>query len=518
MSRESEATSAGADGDSNSLTTMSRRELLAAGASVFAAALPGCEPAVPTNFAGTGLANPLYYSSALALADAIRNREVSSEEVVEACLERIRAVNGDLNAVFQLQEDAALARAREADAASARGEVLGRLHGVPMTIKDSFDTAGVVSTGGTKGRATFVPESDATVVARLLGAGAILLGKTNTPEFTLSFETSNLVYGMTNNPYDLAYSPGGSSGGAAAIVAAGGAPFDIGSDYGGSIRLPAHFCGIAGIKPSEGRVPRTGHIYPFGGIQDSFQQIGPLARTVDDLPVLLELIAGPDYVDPGVMPLRWNHPDQVELGDLRVSFHTDNGIAEPTVDTRETVTGVAQRLSEVVRLVDEARPTGVEQTMDLFPLYRWDGGAAVSRLLAEAGTKESSLRRDPSTADAAVGGSALNATELDALIARWYAFRSGMHSFMSDFDAIVCPVNSAPARVHGPSMDELEGFSYTITYNLTGWPGAVVRAGTSPEGLPIGVQIVARPGREDVALRIAKHVELEFGGYQRPAI
>ena len=226
-------------------------------------------------------------------------------EVVQACLDRIDQVNPQLNAVVQLAATRALEEAREADEALARGESNGPLHGVPMTIKDSLDTAGLISTGGTKGRESFIPQQDATVVRRLREAGAILLGKTNTPEFTLSFETNNLIYGRTNNPYDTSRTPGGSSGGAAAIVAAAGAPFDIGSDFGGSIRLPSHLCGIAGLKPSSGRVPRTGHIYPFGGVQDSFQQIGPLARYVEDLALILPLIAGPDFIDPGVveMPL-----------------------------------------------------------------------------------------------------------------------------------------------------------------------------------------------------------------------
>ena len=231
-------------------------------------------------------------SSVKSLAESIATRALSSEEVARTFLERIEAVNPQLNAVVQLASERALTEARAADAALARGESHGPLHGVPMTIKDSLDTEGVVSTGGTKGRAAFVPERDATVVSRLRAAGAILLGKTNTPELTLSFETNNAIYGRTSNPYDVDRTSGGSSGGAAAIVAAGGSPFDIGSDFGGSIRLPAHCCGIAGIKPSSGRVPRTGHIYPFGGVLDSFQQIGPLARSVDDLALLLPLLSG----------------------------------------------------------------------------------------------------------------------------------------------------------------------------------------------------------------------------------
>ena len=224
------------------------------------------------------------YASATDLARAIRAKAISSAEVVQVYLQRIEAVNPHLNAVVQLRPEAALAEARAADAALARRQVLGPLHGVPMTIKDSLDTAGIITTGGTTGRASFVPAQDATVVARLRQAGAILLGKTNTPELTLWGETDNLVYGRTNNPFDLTRTPGGSSGGAAAIIAAGGSPLDIGSDTRGSIRLPAHFNGIAGIKPTSGRVPRTGHIVPWGlGAVDALTQLGPLARSVEDL-------------------------------------------------------------------------------------------------------------------------------------------------------------------------------------------------------------------------------------------
>ena len=205
--------------------------------------------------------------------------------------------------------------------------------------------------------------------------------------------------------------------------------------------------------------------------------------------------------------MQWHDPEAVDLSSLRVSFHTDNGIVAPTPETGRTIEEVATRLESAVASVEEARPTGIEQTADLIALYGWDGGAAVRRLSRDAGTTEPAIQRPEAV---------LDAVELDALITQWYSFRSSMLSFMADYDAIVCPVNSTPARLHGPDMDDLSGFSYTFTYNLTGWPGAVVRAGTSPEGLPIGVQIAARPGREDVALAIAKRVESEFGGYQRP--
>jgi amidase len=496
------------------VSNVSRRELLAA---TVAAGLAACtrprtagdaaEPEIP-------IGKELHYGSTRALAQAIRTRRVSSEEVVRACIDRIQAVNPRLNAVVQLAADAALAAARDADAALARGEIRGLLHGVPMTIKDSLDTAGIVTTGGTKGRTTFVPSADAPVVARLKQAGAILLGKTNTPELTLSFNTTNLIYGATRNPYDLTRSPGGSSGGAAAIVAAGGVPFDIGSDFAGSIRVPSHFCGVAGIKATTGRVPRTGHIIPYGGLQDSFQQIGPIARTVDDLALILPLIAGPDFVDPAIIPMPAISPDAVALTSLRVAFHTDNGIATPTPETADVVRRAAKALADAGAVVTEARPAGIEEMFaSVFPLYTADGGAAVRRLLKAAGTTETTLT-------AFTQARAISADDLDAMVAKWYDIRSRMTGFLKDHDVIVCPVNAhaAPALGEQETLEFLAAFSYTMTYNATGWPAMTVRGGTSPEGLPIGVQVVAHPGREDVALAVGRELERALGGFAPPAL
>ena len=225
----------------------------------------------------------LIFASATEQAKAIRDRQISSEELVRACIKRIEEVNPKLNAVVQLPAETALRQAREADKALAKGEIRGPLHGVPFTLKDAIETEGVISTGGTLGRASYVPKEDATVVKRLRAAGGVLLGKTNCPEFGWAWESDNLVYGRTNNPYDLSLSPGGSSGGESAIIAAGGSPLGLGSDAGGSVRFPAHCTGIAGIKPTSGRVPRTGHFPGPGGTLDALWQIGPLARSVADL-------------------------------------------------------------------------------------------------------------------------------------------------------------------------------------------------------------------------------------------
>jgi len=461
----------------------------------------------------------LTYASAAALARAIRKKEISSEEVVRAHLQRIEAVNPRLNAVVQILAEEALAQARAADAALANGDIRGPLHGVPMTIKDCLDTAGVISTGGTKGRSHFLPAHDATVVARLRAAGAILLGKTNTPELTVAYETDNLIYGRTNNPYDSSRTSGGSSGGAAAIVAAGGSAFDIGSDTGGSLRVPSHCCGTATIRPNSGRVPRTGNILPPAGVLDPLTQIGPIARYVEDLALILPIIAGVDWHDPAIVPMKLGKPEQVDLKSLRVAVHTDNGIASPTSETAKTVRAAADALAQAGAVVTEARPAGIEQTFDLFfGLFAADSGAGIQMLLQMYGTTEVS----PAIQGVLqlVSAHPMSTAQFGGLLVQLDMFRSALLSFMEAYDVILCPACAHPAPPHGSSYspEGLRQYSYTQTYNLTGWPAAVIRGGTSPEGLPIGVQIVARPWREDVALAVAQHLENTLGGWRAPSL
>jgi amidase len=456
----------------------------------------------------------LIYASATALAKAIRTKEVSSVEVTEAFLRRIETVNPKLNAVVQLTADTARAEAQAADAALGRGEIKGPLHGVPVTIKDNIETAGVICTAGTKGRASFVPAQDATVVRRLRAAGAILLGKTNLSEFGLAFESDNLVYGRTNNPYELSRTPGGSSGGEAAVIAAGGSPLGLGNDAGGSIRVPAHFCGIAGIKPTTGRVPRTGTPPGPGGVLDTLWQNGPMARFVEDLRMTLPIIAGVDWRDPGIVPMPLGDPKSVDLKSLRIAFHTDNGIASPTPETVAVVQKTATVLSEAGMVVTEARPQGIEKSHEIFfDLFAADGGAGIQQLLQMAGTTEGHPMMQRLLE--LLPPRAMSTAAFCEVLFNWDMFRSGMLAFLEQYDVILCPVNASPALPHGTAFDNLSAFSYTMTYNLTGWPGAVVRGGTSPEGLPIGVQVVARPWREDVALAVAQHIESVLGGWQR---
>jgi amidase len=459
----------------------------------------------------------LIFASAGEQAKAIRDKQISSEELVRACIKRIEEVNPKLNAVVQLPAATALGQAREADKALAKGGIRGPLHGVPFTLKDAIETEGVISTAGTLGRASYVPKEDATVVKRLRAAGGVLLGKTNCPEFGWAWESDNLVYGRTNSPYDLSLSPGGSSGGESAIIAAGGSPLGLGSDAGGSVRFPAHCTGIAGIKPTSGRVPRTGHFPGPGGTLDALWQIGPLARSVADLNTVLPIIAGVDWRDPAIVPMPLGDAAKVDLKALRVAFHTDNGIETATRETIETVKNAARALEASVTAVEEARPRGLEQTYEIYlALFTADGGAGLEELLEMAGTKKVhplmqralDLQRSSAKSMAAFG----------ALVGQWDAFRRSLLSFMEEFDVLVCPVCSFPGMAHGSTYDRLSAFSYTMTYNLTGWPAAVVRAGSSREGLPIGVQIVARPWREDVALAVAAKIERALGGYERPPL
>lgn len=453
------------------------------------------------------------------LAGLIRTRTISCEEVVDAHLQRIEEVNPKLNAVVQMTADTARAQAREADADLSRGVIKGPLHGVSVTVKDAFETAGMVSAAGTQGRESFVPYCDATAVARLRAAGAIILGKTNVPELSLVYETDNLVYGRTNNPYDPSRTPGGSSGGEAAIIAACGSPLGLGSDCAGSIRVPAHFCGIAGIKPTTGLVPATGHFPLNVWVMERLTAVGPMARCVEDLGLVLPIIAGVDWRDPAVVPASPGNPGNVDLRNLRVAFFTDNGVSTPTPETVESVCSAAKALSDAGSEVDEARPEGIEECHDIMSLLlAADGGAGVRILLQMAGTANA----HPLTEQVLVSmrSSAMSIGEFSGLMVRWHFFRSAMLTFMQRYDAVLCPVCACPALPHGTAAtaEMAAAFSYAAAFNLTGWPAATVRVGTSPEGLPIGVQVAARPWREDVALAAARQIETASGGWRRPAL
>jgi amidase len=429
----------------------------------------------------------LCFRSAGELAHLVRERDVSARELVEAHLRLIERVNPQINAVVQLDADRALEAARSADRALAQGIPVGPLHGVPFTAKDNFETAGIITAIGVAERASVVPAQDATAVARLKAAGAVLLGKTNCPPWGGGSETENEVYGRTNNPYDLERSVSGSSGGEAAIIAAGGSAFGIGSDSGGSIRDPAHFCGLAALKPTAGLIPVTGVLDDGGRIgvtSDPRTQVGPIARSVADVSILTSILAGPDGIDAGCVPVPFRDPRAASVQRLRIAVYDDNGLLTCAPDTIATVRAAAGALAAAGVTVEEANhPTGGhELTREIWRSY--DG----------------------------------EVTSLDVyrLLRRWDAYRSEMLRWMTDWDGILCPVYPTAAHAHGASIQG--GVSYTTPYSLTGWPCAVVRCGTSVEGLPIDVQLVTAPWRDDLALALAGTLESALGGYQRPSL
>ena len=450
--------------------------------------------------------------SGLAQGRMVRDGEISASELVEAHLERIDEVNPALNAVVEVLAESARNEALAADQRRHTGASLGPFDGVPFSIKDSIEVEGTVCTAGAMGYQNSPPSTrDATLVGRLRAAGAIPIARTNLPDLLFAFESDNLFRGRTNNPYDLSKTSGGSSGGEAALIAACGSPFGLGSDAAGSVRLPAHFCGIAGIKPTSGRLPRTGHVPPSAGWIETLWQIGPMARHVEDLDALMPILIGPDGRDHTVVPAPYSGTEKPK----RIAFFCDNSIAAPTAETVETVRAAARALADAGMTVEECRPPGIEQSYELeMKLIGADGGDRLREFLRSIGSTQTHpllqgwlAKLEPYRTSLA--GFAEYWAELDG-------FRTAMCEFLSRYDAILSPVCANPALPHGTSIEDanFRGFSYTMTYNVTGWPAATVRGGTSASGLPIGVQLAARPCREDVCLSLAAMVEEALGGWQ----
>ncbi len=413
------------------------------------------------------------------LARAIRDGRLSSEEVVRAHLEHIGAVNPRLNAIVWVTNESAIRQAKAADRHLAkRGFEPPPLHGVPFTAKDIFDTAGVATTAGLRKLKDNVPDKDATVIARMRSAGAILLGKSNCPPGGSGGESWNPLHGGTRNPYDLTRSPGASSSGEAAIIAAAGSPLGIGSDSGGSIRVPAHYCGIAALKPTTGWVPSTGAYGLAGGLMDPRSQVGPMARFVNDLALVLPLLVGPDGVDSAVIPMppRRRRP---KLHGLKVAWYAEDGMVQSTKPTVAALQAAVHALSQAGCRCTEARPPGLDEAREVTLGY-W-GQVRMTH---------------------------------ERLIAKWDGFRTRLLEFMASFDLILTPVAADVAPLYRAKIPSVDQYSYTIPYSLGGNPAVVVRAGTSPEGLPIGVQVVARNWRDYAALVAAGWIEKQLGGWQ----
>jgi amidase len=454
-------------------------------------------------------ANEILSASGTRQARLIRDGEISAVELVALHLARIDEINPSLNAVVEVLRESALQEARAVDRRRESGEPLRIFEGVPFSVKDSIEVEGTVCSAGTLGFRNAPPaRQDATLVGRLRAAGAIPLARTNLPDLLFAFETDNLICGRTNNPHDPSRTCGGSSGGEAALIAASGSPFGLGSDAAGSVRLPAHYCGISSIKPTSGRLSRAGHVPPPGGWLEMVWQIGPMARRVEDLCAIMPILLGRDRRDRTLIPMPWSDPAQVPLRSLRIAFFTDNGIVPADADTDAAIRRAILKLAGEVMSVEECRPDGIEESYDLeMKMIGPDGGDSLRRYLCEIG----SVKTHP-LLDGWLEKLAPWRTGIDGFAKYWASldhFRDRMFAFLQRFDAILSPVAAQPAVPHGTSLEDnvFRGFSYTMTHNLTGWPAAVVRCGTSRDGLPIGIQIAAHPWREGVALALAKVIE-----------
>jgi Asp-tRNA(Asn)/Glu-tRNA(Gln) amidotransferase A subunit family amidase len=467
----------------------------------------------------------LSFLPAVSIAEQIRQKKVSAVEVVEVHLARVERLNPKLNAFVQVDAEAALRHAHEAELAVMRGDELGPLHGVPVSIKSSVEVAGFRCETGTRLRVGIEATRDAVLVERLRRAGAIVLGTTNCPELLMAWETDNLLYGRTNNPWDLSRTPGGSSGGEAAAIASGCSAGGVGSDGGGSIRVPAHFSGICGLKPTPGRVPASGHFPVSVGPFALLGVVGPMSRTIEDLKVLFAVMQGPDDGDASAapVPLRW--PTAVEIKKHRVGYFEDDGRTPVTPETRAAVRKAADGLRSAGFDVQPFRPEGLETARQLW--WKFFGGAGSMLLGPMCRGHEAELSPILKEFNSRVARDASHTA--DSLLDTWIqrdVVRMQVLEQMRDIPVLLCPVASIPAfrhgertwNIEGKKVDYLDAWSYCEWFNLLGMPGAVVPVGRSAEGLPIGVQVVAKPWQEELALSVAGEVERTCGGFEPPPL
>jgi Asp-tRNA(Asn)/Glu-tRNA(Gln) amidotransferase A subunit family amidase len=470
--------------------------------------------------------NEIVYSSLVEMANLVRTKKISPVELVEAHIVRIERVNPRLNAFVHFSFDQAREEARAAEQAQRQSKgnsAPGALHGVPITIKSSIDVAGFPCECGSRIRKANQPASDAPLVARLRAAGAIVLGNTNVPEFLMAYETDNVLYGRTNNPWALDRTPGGSSGGEAAAIAVGCSAGGVGSDGGGSIRIPAHYSGICGLKPTPGRIPSTGH---FPGSAGPFAQlgvVGPMARNAADVGKLFEIIAGPNPGDPCSAPVMLRKWSDREIRKLRIGFFESDDFAPATPETAAAVRRAAEALKQQGFQVEEWPPENLDQVWKLWwNLFGRAGQMAFAPLLAGRDDEMSPLLKEFRAYVAQEPP--LGADELlDTLLQR-DDLRTKFLAKMESFPILICPVCAIPAFRHGErkwttegrEIEYLRAMAYSQWFNLLGNPAAVVPVSRSQDGLPIGVQIVGRPWEEEAVLAVAARIEEACGGFLRP--
>lgn len=453
-------------------------------------------------------------------ARRIQARETSVRELVEAQLARIAAHNPRLNAIVTLDAEGALARAREADAALARGQSWGPLHGVPFTLKDCHSTAGMRTTVGSPQLKEYVPAEDGTVAARLKAAGGILLGKTNVPPMLMRAQTDNPIFGRTNNPWNLERTAGGSSGGSAAAVAAGLCAFDVGSDMSGSIRIPSHFCGVFGLKPSAGRVPNTGHIPPPPGLGNTERTMpvnGPLARSAEDLELVMRVLVGPDGRDYDVPPVPWRPAAARTPESLRIAFMP----VFPGVTTSRAVRSAVERTASALRQagarVDEREPGwSIAQMNEVWREYF----GAVAHVLGELMGGKLNLAVEVPPPPTLTGW--------QLLLLRRDALALALDALLDEYDAFLSPVSittafphraqGTPIMVDGVPVESRFIDHYLYPFNMLGHPAIAVPAGVAEDGLPVGVQLVGKRWEDEKLIAVAAAVAQLTDGYKMPPV
>lgn len=423
------------------------------------------------------------------LARLIARHEISSEQVVLAHLERMEQLQPSLNAAAFINRDGALKEARALDKQLAVGQVKGVLHGVPFTVKDWIDVAGMPCVGADIQYAKRIPVQDATSIRRLRDAGGIVLAKS-------AVLVESEVYGRVSNPHNVNASPGGSSSGEAALIAAYASPLGIGSDSGGSIRQPAGYCGIAGLKPTSGRVPLTGHFPQINPLGDPRTVIGPMSRSVTDLWLALSVMSGIDGVDSSVMPVALSSPMNLSIKDMRVAFYT-------SIDDTLNLAPVEQEIVDAVHKVAKLLEQFGCQVREVSPPQSVEAMAITHDYWA----RPESSSWDEWKVGAMV--STLSADRVEQHLFAWDKYRRALLAFMNDVDIIICPIAERTAAL----MGEDEGsVVFTAPYSLAGYPVVTIPVCKSSTGLPIGIQIIAAPWREDRALAVALVIEQAFIG------
>ncbi|MGD0737227.1 MAG: amidase [Terracidiphilus sp.] len=455
--------------------------------------------------------------------ELLRSGEVSVLELADAHIQQIERLNPVLNAFADFDADRVRARARLHDA--FRGQRERRpLFGLPVTIKSSIATRGLKCEIGSLLHEGEIPGEDAAVVARLRAAGALILGTTNCPEFLMAYETSNLLHGRTSNPWDLTRSPGGSSGGESAAIAAGMSAAGLGSDSGGSVRVPAHFTGICSLKPTPGRIPGRGHLPPCVGPFSILGAVGPMARTIEDAALLFRMLSGQDPLDPVSPPVELREPGLDVLRSNRIGFFEDDGLVPVTAETRTAVQLAAAALRDAGFNVEPFMPSTLEPLRKLWVKFFVQCGAMFYASEIR-GRKE---RLSPIFKEFLGFAEAMPPLTAQELLDAWAeldVLRAKTLAEMARYPVLLCPVASVPAFKHderswaveGRRVEYMDAWRYSQWFNALAAPAAVVPVGVSPEGLPIGVQIVARPFQDETALGIAGFVDSAFG-YRVPPI